>query len=314
MERKPGYQLINGVPTFFWNPQADYPSGVEIISIPHLVRRGTVRAPGMRIRLEFFMLLAVNYGQAHYSVDFEKTLMRCGSWLLVQPGQMMEAERLEDLDGWAINFRPDFLPSGESRNQSPFHTLSGSLADFPTWVQLEEEPHMQCCAIVESLLNDLQAEMDDTERNGLLLFQLCTLLMRLLVFHHNGAQNDPLLPTQEAVRMAKLRKLVEQYFKLHHHCQWYAEKLGCSVKTLGRTTLAMTGKSTKAFLTERIMLEAKRQLIHSRRPVQTIAAELGFDEYSNFVKFFRKETGTTPKGFREQWLGAAESGALAAAL
>lgn len=303
MERKPLYHIINGVPTFVWNPQSNYAPGIEIISIPHLVRRSTSQTLNRSARFEFFMLLAVNDGETRYSVDFQHGETRYGTWVLIRPGQLQDSDRLENLEGWVICFRPDFLPPGENRQQSFFHPLSSQLADFPNLIQLDEEQHVHCCGIVENLLTDLKAEMDEAERNGLLLFQLCTLLMRLRIFHRSREQASAPMQAQDAVRMAKLRKLVEQHFCTQHGCNWYADKLGCSAKTLGRTTLLMAGKTAKAFITERIMLEAKRQLVHSQRPVQHIASELGFDEYSNFAKFFRKEAGCTPRAFREQWGG-----------
>lgn len=299
MERKPLYTVINGVPMFMWNPQSDYAPGIEIISIPHLVRRGSAQTLNHSVRFDFFMLLAVNSGEMRCSVDFQQIQTRSGNWVLVRPGQLRESEKLEDLDGWVICFRPDFLPPGESRQQSFFHPLTSQLDDFPNLIQLGEDEHAHCCGILESLLADLKADMDEAERNGLLLFQLCTLLMRLRIFHRNRASSEQPMQAQDVVRMAKLRKLVEQHFRVQHNCNWYADKIGCSVKTLGRTTLLVTGKTTKAFLTERIMLEAKRQLIHSQSQVQAIASDLGFDEFSNFVKFFRKEAGCTPKAFRE---------------
>ncbi len=78
----------------------------------------------------------------------------------------------------------------------------------------------------------------------------------------------------------------------------YARQLGCSQKSLGRATLAVTDMSAKAFLTQRIVLEARRLLVHSTAAVATIGDQLGFDEPTNFVKFFRRETGVTPDACR----------------
>ncbi len=70
--------------------------------------------------------------------------------------------------------------------------------------------------------------------------------------------------------------------------------------------------SAKALLVGRIVLEAKRLLAHSAAPVAAIAADLGFEEATNFVKFFRRETGLTPGLFRERQAAAGGSNALAA--
>lgn len=302
MVHNPLYTFVNGVPTFHWSPHADYAPGIEIISIPHLVRRGNAQTLNRSVRMDFFMLLAVNCGETRYSIDFNQTQTCSGNWMLARPSQVIVSEKLENVDGWAINFRADFLPPGENRQQSFFHPLSGQLSDFPNLIQLGEDEHTHCCGIVESLLTDLKADLDEAERNGLLLFQLCTLLMRLRIFHRNQKKTDEPVLAQDVLRITKLRKLIEHNFSTQHNCTWYADKLGCSIKTLGRSTLLVAGKTTKAMLTERILLEAKRQLIHSQHQVQGIASDLGFDEYSNFIKFFRREVGCTPKAFREQWL------------
>ena len=41
-------------------------------------------------------------------------------------------------------------------------------------------------------------------------------------------------------------------------------------------------------------LEARRLLVHTGRPVAAVAAELGFDEPTNFVKFVVRMSGGTP--------------------
>lgn len=56
----------------------------------------------------------------------------------------------------------------------------------------------------------------------------------------------------------------------------------------------------KAVITDRLVLEAKRLLAHSLLPVAGIGDQLGFGEATNFVKFFRRETGLTPGDFRAE--------------
>ena len=78
----------------------------------------------------------------------------------------------------------------------------------------------------------------------------------------------------------------------------HACHLGCSEESLSRATLALTALGAKAFLTRRIALEARRLLVHTLLPEAAIGDPLGFDEATNFVKFFRRETGFTPVAFR----------------
>ena len=60
-------------------------------------------------------------------------------------------------------------------------------------------------------------------------------------------------------------------------------------------------KTPKQIIDERIVLESKRLLVHSSMAIKEVAYELGYDEPTNFVKYFRKHTALTPSEFREQF-------------
>lgn len=64
---------------------------------------------------------------------------------------------------------------------------------------------------------------------------------------------------------------------------------------------AATRMSAEEFIDARVVLEAKRLLAHGEDPVARIADRLGFDDASNFVKYFALRAGTTPAAFRHRY-------------
>ncbi|MNY79168.1 HTH-type transcriptional activator Btr [compost metagenome] len=52
---------------------------------------------------------------------------------------------------------------------------------------------------------------------------------------------------------------------------------------------------------ERIILEAKRLLLHSELNVNQIADKIGFEDPSYFVKYFKKYTSQSPVSFRNSF-------------
>lgn len=80
--------------------------------------------------------------------------------------------------------------------------------------------------------------------------------------------------------------------------QDYAAALGYSPRTLTRMSLAATGRTAKQVIDDRVVLEAKRLLAHTDRPVAAIGVDLGFSEATNFVKFFIAREGSSPTTFR----------------
>ena len=94
--------------------------------------------------------------------------------------------------------------------------------------------------------------------------------------------------------------LVEKHFAAWHQLPRYAQQLGCSEKSLVRASLEAAGVTPKAFISARIVLEAKRLLAHTTWPVARIAQSLGYSDLANFAKFFKREAGCTPTEFRSR--------------
>lgn len=78
--------------------------------------------------------------------------------------------------------------------------------------------------------------------------------------------------------------------------------MNVSEKRLNQATTKTMGKSPKTIIDERVLLEAKRLLIHTTLSVKEIGYNLGFEEPTNFIKYFRKHTQKTPIVFRERYL------------
>ncbi|WP_053089081.1 helix-turn-helix domain-containing protein [Neisseria bacilliformis] len=84
-----------------------------------------------------------------------------------------------------------------------------------------------------------------------------------------------------------------------------ASALGCTEKSLTAACKQMSGATPKQLIAQRLTLEAKRLLAHSKQSVHQIAFSLGFNEPTNFIKFLKKYTALTPRQFRTaQKLGA----------
>ncbi|MEQ9375713.1 MAG: helix-turn-helix domain-containing protein [Imperialibacter sp.] len=98
----------------------------------------------------------------------------------------------------------------------------------------------------------------------------------------------------------KFNVLVETHFKTKKQVADYADLLFKSPKTLSNLFAKFNQKSPLSIIHERIVLEAKRQLLYTDKTTKEIAHELGFDEVSSFHKLFKKITSMAPQRFKHE--------------
>jgi AraC family transcriptional activator of pobA len=102
----------------------------------------------------------------------------------------------------------------------------------------------------------------------------------------------------------ELRRLIEANFQSERNIGFYAGKLAMTPDRLNDHVKRATGVTAGHLLRQRILTEAKRQLVFTRLTVGEIAYDLAFADPSHFGRFFKKQTGTTPQAFRDTALRA----------
>jgi AraC family transcriptional regulator, regulatory protein of adaptative response / methylphosphotriester-DNA alkyltransferase methyltransferase len=79
----------------------------------------------------------------------------------------------------------------------------------------------------------------------------------------------------------------------------FAAKLHVHPVHLSNTIKEVTGQSTCNLYENRLLAVSKELLLTTSLSIAQIARQLTYDP-SNFTKFFKEYTGTTPKKFRDQ--------------
>lgn len=98
--------------------------------------------------------------------------------------------------------------------------------------------------------------------------------------------------------VASFRVAIEAGFRSNKSIPEYAKGLQVSESSLRNACLKATGQPPIHLVHARVLLEAKRQLYYTARPVSEIAYELGFDDAAYFTRFFTRRAGISPRAFR----------------
>ena len=60
------------------------------------------------------------------------------------------------------------------------------------------------------------------------------------------------------------------------------------------------GKSALELIHERMILEAKRNLVYTSMSISEVSYAIGFSDPAYFTRFFKRQVGLSPKEFRKR--------------
>lgn len=112
-------------------------------------------------------------------------------------------------------------------------------------------------------------------------------------------QVNPNMTRNEEIT-GKFMVLVDNHCEQQHSLDWYASELCLSTRYVANTVKETLGINASAFIERALMQRAKNVLVMTRKPIQEIAEQLGFQNQSHFGTFFKRHEGMSPAAFRKQ--------------
>lgn len=143
-------------------------------------------------------------------------------------------------------------------------------------------------------------ELIRTEYEGEMRPAVLESYLRSWFLHCIDFQKEESEPSPRDVRLQLLLESIELNYRRQRRADFYANELSISAKRLNELTRESFGKTISQMISERLVLEAKREIGYLRKPIKEISYELGFSEPSYFTRFFGKQTGHAPEEFRKK--------------
>ncbi|MEY8759351.1 AraC family transcriptional regulator [Chryseobacterium tongliaoense] len=246
-------------------------------------------------RHDFYVTVLFTKGTGIHEIDFQKYEVSEGSLFFLSPGQVHSWELSPETDGYIFFFSQEYYD---------MHYVNQKLRNFPFFnsaalprkLQLKV-PELQKTII---LFQEIEAEYhaEDVMKNECIL----SLISRIYINASRQFSRDyDTLVSPVSISYFKhyqdFEKLLEDHFTTEKLISYYASLMGVSPKHLNRITQTVVQKTATEVITERLMLEAKRMLMYLDESLVEIAFRLGYEEYSYFVRVFRKNSGMTPTQF-----------------
>jgi AraC-like DNA-binding protein len=168
-------------------------------------------------------------------------------------------------------------------------------SDYTPILQLDQEEIESLGTLIEVLRKEFKISDNNQE-------EMLRILLKRFIIRATRLARKQLLKenskTEEVDIVRQFNSLVEEHFKGKKTVGDYAELMHKSPKTIANIFTKVSKLSPLQVIHERIVVEAKRLLIYTENPIKSIGYELGYEDYAQFSKFFKKMTGMYPQEFR----------------
>jgi AraC-like DNA-binding protein len=198
-------------------------------------------------------------------------------------------------NGIMIQFTPSFFCLFKHRQEVSCNgVLFNNLYDTPLVRLTPAEAEAQV-VLAQQMSNEIK-DHSEPDQDALIAYLKIFLINASRIKLH---QQKDAIESQPAAPLAiALQENIETHFRKIHNASGYAGLLHSTTTTLNRLSKLHFRKTLTNLIADRLIIEAKRELYLTTKPVKEIAFELGYDDEFYFSRFFRKQTGISPQTFR----------------
>ena len=248
-------------------------------------------------KIDAYKIFWIKKGKGTYNIDFKRYSFDDNVLLFLSPGQIFTVDSEEIKDAYLLSFTSEFYCLQAHDTEVACNgILFNNIYETP-FVEPSIKDTKKLSFILENLIDEFESE--DTAQYDMLQ----SFLKQFIIYSVRiKKQFDTIKNDIETKLFKDFSLLVEQNFKTIHSVTDYATRLGISPKSLTKHFQKIGHQTPSDFIKQRIITEAKRQLLYSSENIKYIAFDLGFNDPAYFSRFFTKAVGISPAQFKKTQL------------
>lgn len=242
-------------------------------------------------RHDFHEIFFLATGSGEHMIDLATHRFTAPCMHAIIAGQVHQLSRSADSSGMVLMFQREAI-HGNAMDDD-IHVLFGGVNGGPVWSLTSDQ-----LAMANNLLDLIARETttdDPTARR--VANSLLTVLVAKCA-HWAGVRSTRRMDLDPGDIARRFLADVERDLLTERRVGAYADRYAISVDHLSDLLRARIGRSAMEVLQDRLILEAKRLLLHSTMSVKEIGFALNMEDPAYFSRVFKKATGETPGDYR----------------
>jgi AraC family transcriptional regulator, transcriptional activator of pobA len=243
-------------------------------------------------RHDFFFILLLETGRGSHEIDFTHYEVVDNSIFILRPGQVHQLQLNAVCTGYLMEFNAAFYHPTDKLSSERLRKASNK-----NYCKLEEERFER----VNGILSQIFQEYTNREESYEEVIKANLGMFFIELARQSSGRNSMWEATKIYTheRLEEFLGLLEKHIGTHKQVTAYTGLMNVSTYQLNEITKASIGKTPSQLINEQIILEAKRYLLATPNQVKDIADDLGYEDVSYFIRFFKRHTGRSPEAFRQ---------------
>ncbi|WP_269236540.1 helix-turn-helix domain-containing protein [Flavobacterium flavigenum] len=247
---------------------------------------------------DFYELIFFSKGNGYLELDHQRIEISDKTVLFISPFQkrrwFLDKTKIES---YFLFFQDSFLSDFFSDKLFSFRLQFFYNKTKPLYLKVNDDFFLQLANIIQELISEIKTFKSDSEHiiRALLYFILIK-LNRTYAQHYqlsSETENNSIAYMFKEILQSKVCKV--------RNIDYYSQELGISRVTLNKCIKKQFGVTASEMINEFILFEIKTLLNYTKLNINEISALLQFSHANHLTRFFKAQTGISPKEFRNTY-------------
>lgn len=242
---------------------------------------------------EYIEIFLFSKGGGVHAIDFKDHPISNQSVHFVFPNQIHKVKRELDTNGHVVLISKEYFSDLDYELYGQFfHAFYLHPA-----LNMASSEFAQVYGVLELIKQELQ---NKSNYHQAIVKDYLHVLIRLFLRSQSVSITQPHIHDKDFKLYMDLMLEVENTFLDHHPVAYYSEQLQVSLRKLNVVCHKYHGATCSGVLHDRIILEAKKLLVHTDKSVKEVMFALNYKDAAYFNRFFKKQTGLSPSAYQEK--------------
>ena len=250
-------------------------------------------------RNNYFTIIIIIAGKGLAKVDLCEYTFEENTLFAFYPYQPFMLASEGPLLGVCIQFHHDFFCIYRHHKEIAANGILFNNIYQQPFIWLQENTKKSLLNIVIEIVNELKMEALRKDEVIVSYLKIFLVLATRIKLEQQSIEETKTHDGKQKTIIQNLRNAIEENFRMKHSASDYANILHVTPIALARITKNHFNKTLSDLITERIVVEAKRELYLTDKTIKEIAYELGYDDEYYFSRVFKGKADISPQFYRD---------------